>query len=72
MQKYNDLFNNYCFQPVANETSGVHGKPPSLFELLCKETCLCLVTQGPPVVPPLAVLGCGQHCQHIGLCAGLI
>jgi len=29
--KYNDLLDNYCFQPVAIETTGVYGKSAAPF-----------------------------------------
>ena len=76
-RKHNDLLNNYHFQPVAIETTGVYAKPSTLF-LSGSQRSLLIYSiwwpQGATVVPLPPVPGSSQRedCQHIGPCAGLI
>jgi len=73
-QKYHDLLDNYFFQPVAIETTGVHSKSTAIFWAALQRNlliCQMIPAQGTTVVLLTPVASCCQRerWQHIGLCA---
>ena len=73
-QKYEDLLDNYHFQPVTIQSTGVYMVSSLLlFWAVSQETCWQVWwPQGATVVRPALVPSCGhtECCQHIhiGLC----
>jgi len=77
-RKYNDFLNNFCFQPVTTETTGVYGE--STAPILSGLTKKSVDTSGDPWERrcfhqglSLAVVrrNAGRWQQHFGLCASL-